>query len=213
MVNKIEIAALTRILKDSREYFWKINKNVIGDKLMREVFRNYPSQKLIMDVVMKVIIISETYKAIVYSYLKMAQHITKIKGLKYMISKGDLEAVDLIRFGHGIKRKKTGEEIDFYSFATKYCHWSNPRYYPIYDQYVGIAIKRTMNIPQKNLKDYKNFKNIIDEKLLNVFGGTSYKKLDEALWIFGKFLKNQLPLEIQQAFSEKIKKLGFEFKE
>lgn len=59
----------------------------------------------------------------------MIDHIHKLatkEKLDMMLKSGDQEAVSKICQGHGILYRKA-KEYDFYSFATKYCHFSNPK--------------------------------------------------------------------------------------
>lgn len=48
------------------------------------------------------------------------------------LANGDLKAVDLVR--------RADKKRDNYSFATKYCYFSNPDKYSIYDKYVAILL-------------------------------------------------------------------------
>ncbi len=50
-----------------------------------------------------------------------------------------------IATGHDIRTKMNNKEINFYSFATKYCNWHNKASYAIYDSFVDkvlMAYKR-----------------------------------------------------------------------
>jgi len=207
-MKKIEIV---RFLEYWQKKFEEINSVVIGDRCMERIFRNCPSHCRIDDVLIKVISIDKFYRAIVYDHFKMAQHIGSLKNLKSMILNGEEEAVEVIRLGHGIVKRKTGKEIDLYSFASKYCHWSNPKRYPMYDQYVEKALeeirkKNLWDFPEnENFKDYANFKKHID--VLKNLLGWDYKKLDEALWIYGRYLKNNLPNDIQKKIQSELNEL------
>jgi len=52
---------------------------------------------------------------------------------------GEEEAVNAIARGHQV-RHRSGKQYDFYSFATKYCHFHHKAAYPIFDRNVRLAL-------------------------------------------------------------------------
>jgi len=95
-----------------------------------------------------------------------------------MLESGNLEAVEIIK---EISFEVTGST--YYSFATKYCSFHNQEKFPIYDSFVGTALR--YEFPELNDKKYPDFKDAIDRLALKI-GGCSYYDLDHYLWIRGK---------------------------
>ncbi|MBI4155660.1 MAG: hypothetical protein HY507_00320 [Candidatus Zambryskibacteria bacterium] len=122
------------------EYAGKVNtteRYYIGDKALRKLLEHCPNNHNLEAVWLKVIVINNLYSAGVIDTFKIANHIVKISNFDKKVENADVSLIEEIRKGHGIKREKTGNEIDFYSFATKYCSEHSPGKYPIYDQYVS----------------------------------------------------------------------------
>lgn len=73
------------------------------------------------------------------------------KELEKCIKEGDPKAVEIIRNDNSEKYK------DAYSFATKYCSFSNPEKYPIVDQYVKKMLKGLLG---SGVFDEERFKSV-----------------------------------------------------
>ena len=117
------------------------------------------------------------------------------ENLDELLESGNLDAIDKLRSGHGILTKN-GNEYNFYSFATKYCHFSNPKCYPVYDQYVEKAI---VNLRHDNYIQFRNtdelhnprtFRDIIYE-VIQKFDLKGYQIADRALWRYGQHLAGE----------------------
>jgi len=122
----------------------------------------------------------------------MARHIQGLD-IDSRLKQGDPLLVNEISSGHGIISKKNNKEINFYSFATKYCNWHNRDKYALYDSFVNkvlIAYKRRDNFSafietdlrnftkfQEVVRDFQQFYNLTDHDL---------KQIDKFLWIYGK---------------------------
>ena len=122
----------------------------------------------------------------------MARHILQLD-IDNLLQQGEPDIVTKISTGHGIRSKKKNKEINFYSFATKYCNWHNKDAYPIYDSFVGkilIAYRVKDNFSRfddMDLKDFKRFKEIIaDFKNNYTLTRHNLKEIDKFLWIYGK---------------------------
>jgi hypothetical protein len=147
------------------------------------------------DVLAKVSIIKTLYATPLYDVFSMANHVIKIEGFDYMLRYGDKEVVNRVRSGHGIRVNKIGKEIDFYSFATKYCSFHNPNVYPIYDNLVVdllLALNQHYGWNAKRYKsellNYSVYVNIIDKCLQSlVLTNISYKMADKGFWVFAKY--------------------------
>ena len=89
-------------------------------------------------------------------------------------------------------------------FASKYCHFHHPSKFPIYDKFAGIGLSqlfdKKLNYYEKN---YSKFKNDLDTILSSLSWKSSYKEMDEFLWLYGQWLSyksgkiKQLSNEIQ----------------
>lgn len=86
-----------------------------------------------------------------------------------------------------------GKEINFYSFATKYCSHHRPDVYPIYDRYVDDVLRYFQRadcfstIASFNLKDYVQFMQVMDEfSSFYELGDISPWARDKYLWMLGK---------------------------
>ena len=107
------------------------------------------------------------------------------------IKKKDYDIVNKIAKGHGIRSSKTGNEFNFYSFATKYCSWHDQINYPIFDRYIDLVLKIYNSKYKYNLdSNFRNYQNLIE--VLNLFRIThklenySFKEIDKFLWYLGK---------------------------
>jgi len=112
------------------------------------------------------------------------------------LASGDLTLADDIRRGHGIRARKTGKERNFYSFATKYAALHEPTKFPIFDSLV-MKLLTTLNkqlrfcprFIQSDLRDYQRYVSIVDALLTFAgLGSFKYKRFDQGLWIYSKFL-------------------------
>lgn len=130
--------------------------------------------------------------------VKIVDHIYRLateENLDALLKSGNHIAVNKIRCDHGIATKK-GKERNFYSFATKYCHFSNLKCYPIYDQYVEKAIMKLrkddyIQFPdQDDLKNPQAFRDIIHQ-IIRKFELEDIQKADRALWIYGQHLAGE----------------------
>ncbi len=192
---------ITELLLLCCNKFYDIEETRIADQAVKMVFDLWPRNTCREQVLTKVVVLNSLYNTALYDVHTMAEHIIRQR-VDPKFSQGDITVVDDIRNGHGIRNRKTGKERDFYSFATKYSHWHVPSRYVIYDTFVDAALKDLnerlgfyRSFSSARLKqEYSMLKEVIDS-LASIPGLTSlnYKKLDQALWMYGKYLKNKLP--------------------
>ena len=136
--------------------------------------------------------INDLYSTNILGTYKMAKHIENLN-IDLGLKQGDPNVVHQIATGHNIRTRKNNKEINFYSFATKYCNWHNSESYAIYDSFVDkllMAYKKKDNFSsfrQIDLKDFSKFKNIIND-FSNFYNLTKHnlKEIDKFLWIYGK---------------------------
>ncbi|GEM_PF-4937834 len=135
--NKKELKTPTDKLVDEYAHQSKTTpKYAVGDKALNKLKKSCFSNSNLEGVWLKIIVINNLYSTNIYDTFKMANHIVQIPAFDKRLASGGLNLVEEIRRGHGISRKKNGKEIDFYSFATKYCSEHNPDVYPLFDKYV-----------------------------------------------------------------------------
>lgn len=177
------------------EYIDKFNKDErysSADKAINNLFAKFPENKILEDILLKISVINDLYSTNIFGTFNMARHIQQLdidRGLQL----GNSDVVTTITTGHGIRSKKTDKEINFYSFATKYCNWHNKDSYPIYDSFVDKVLTayrdkdKFSKFEDIELKNFKRFKEIIAD-FKNYYSLTQHnlKEIDKFLWIYGK---------------------------
>jgi hypothetical protein len=163
-----------------------------ADQAIVKLFAAFPYNKKLEDILLKISVINDLYSTNILGTFIMARHIQKLN-IDERLSIGDPDIVHEIATGHNIRTKKNNNEINFYSFATKYCNWHNRDSYAIYDSFVDkvlMGYKRKDNFSafkKTDLKDFKAFKRIIHD-FVDFYGLTKHnlKEIDKFLWIYGK---------------------------
>lgn len=162
-----------------------------ADEAIIKLFNAFPENKELEDILLKISALNDLYSTQIYATYRLAEHILNL-GIDKQLFEGDPGAVQDIASGHGITNKK-GTEINFYSFATKYCNWHNRDAYAIYDSFVDkvlMAYKkqdRFSEFKKSELKDFISFKRII-ENFITYYNLSDHnlKEIDKFLWIYGK---------------------------
>jgi hypothetical protein len=175
----------------------------LADRILKMAFTSHPKNISPEEVLLKVALLNSLYRTNIFDVYGIAEHVLAQKIDKYL-EKGKIEAVDYIRKGHRYKTKN--KEIDFYSFATKYCHWHRPDYYPMFDKYVSKALQ-WLNLKLKiypklldeYLRNYELLKTTIDlfKKILKL-NWEGYKRFDQALWILGQLIVRDADKQVLQ---------------
>lgn len=108
--------------------------------------------------------------------------ICRLKDLRRLT--GDEEPADLF------KKYRSGGAI----WRTFFLHCWNPRRFPIFDQHVFRAMRfikfgRVQELPRSDLERIKIY---VEEycDFFKTFGRPTTRRVDRALWAFGKYLKN-----------------------
>lgn len=197
--------AIKELLLLCSEKFYDIERYQITDQSVKMLFERWPENASEAQVLTKVVVLKSLYYTALYNVHAMARHIVK-QEIDSKLAQGDITVIYDIRKGHGIFRGKTKKDWDFYSFATKYCHWHAPSNYVMYDTFVDTALKDLNErlgfyssfSSAKLRQEYSTLKKVIDS-LASALGLTNldYKKLDQALWIYGKYLRNDLRDDIE----------------
>jgi hypothetical protein len=177
------------------KYIDKFNNDeryFLADKAIISLFEAFPENKNLEHILLKISVINDLYSTNILGTLNMARHIQRLD-IDSRLKQGDPLLVNEISSGHGIISKKNNKEINFYSFATKYCNWHNRDNYAIYDSFVNkvlIAYKRKDNFStfiETDLKNFTKFKEVVlDFKQFYNLTDHDLKQIDKFLWIYGK---------------------------
>jgi|BioPla2DNA2_1021312.scaffolds.fasta_scaffold04554_4 hypothetical protein len=151
-----------------------------------------PQNTKLEDVLIKVATLNAFYSTNIYNVFQVARHIVKLN-IDERLRRGDESLVMDIASGHGVVHGKSGKELSFYSFATKYCSHHNPEAYPIYDSFVEEFLVYLSKVDsfavfrREDLRDITIFKRVL-MKLRDFYGlqEFSLKQIDQYLWQYGK---------------------------
>lgn len=160
----------------------------VQEEAINELFQGYyNSNKSLKNIIIKCSVLNDFYSTNIFKVYPVACHILDLD-IDERLKKGDISLVNEIA-----NNKIANKEKNFYSFASKYCSHHNQDEYPIYDSYVDQMLRHFRKIDRffcfdnKDLKDYKKFKNILLEfrKFYKLHKYT-LKELDMYLWQVGK---------------------------
>lgn len=162
------------------------DKYIVPEKALLKLFNDtYPLNIDIRDVLTKVTLLNQIYSTNLMNVFAVAKHIVSLD-VDMRLMSGDISLIDDIASIPGVKGKQ-------YSFATKYCSHHNSSLFPIYDSYVVKVLKefnktyKFAKFTEEDLKDYKTFKNILNEfKHHFELGRYSLKQIDQYIWLMGK---------------------------
>ncbi len=171
-----------------------VKKGGTDDKKIEEVFKNYGNKKE-DDVLYKILILDKLYSTRIVDPISIAKGILNIDDIDNRLLKEEVDESLVEEIAKCGKRRE-------YSFATKYCSWSNKKYV-IYDNIIGKLLssynKRynfyecdfslQREVKKCSLKRYKDFLNVY-RKFMDVYNlwtsDEDYKKVDIFLWTYGK---------------------------
>ena len=165
---------------DSLENY-KLQENAL-DELF---FNTFPYNKDINHILIKVASLNDFYSTHILSVFAVAKHIYELD-IDSRLSRGDVTLVNDIA-----QCEINGKDINFYSFATKYCSHHKPLEYPIYDWYVDKVVhyfngKDNFEFKNANLREYRNFKDVLLAFKYHYNLECNLKDLDRYLWQLGK---------------------------
>ena len=149
---------------------------------MFRVCQDYPNNNNLEEVLIKCAVIDNFSSTNVFDLYKMADHIVG-KHIDKRLKNGDYTLVDDI--------SKGGQKRTFYSFASKYCHYHNPKKFAIYDSYVAKVLCAFLDKKEDELRDYNTFMAALNDfsqrySLKNY----KYDDLDKYLWRLGRWYLN-----------------------
>lgn len=182
--NAIVNEFIQRFNSDKRYY--------LADQAIINLFEAFPENIKLEDIILKISVLNDLYSTNIFGTFIMAEHIQYLN-IDIQLKRGDPTLVNRIASGHGIVSSSTNRELNFYSFATKYCNWHKRNQYAIYDSYVEkilMAYKRRDNFSQfkkSELKVFPEFKRVVLE-FIDYYSLTAYdlKEIDKFLWMYGK---------------------------
>ena len=155
--------------------------------------QTYPSNKALSEVLIKCAALNDFYGTNIFSVCPLAAHITSLD-MDARLAAGDPALVHDIASGHGIV-SKSGKELCFFSFATKYCSHHNEHAFPIFDSYVEKVLLHYRNADRftafrnNELRNFPTFKRVIlDFQQAYQLDAFSLKQIDKYLWLLGKKL-------------------------
>lgn len=168
-----------------------------GDQALRDLFSHYPRNDNLAHVLLKVAAVNSLYSAGVLDVGKVARHIyQQAPEVDAALKIGASDIVDRIAKGHNVRKGRTGKEIHFWSFATKYCSWHNPSSYPLWDSRVCrylSSLKKTKyaEVSHPDLWEcYADFKDLISRfRTLAGLESFTFKEIDAFLWKYGEKAK------------------------
>lgn len=150
--------------------------------------KTYPSNNNLEEVLLKCAAINAFSSTNVYDLYSMAEHIVN-KQIDEKLKNGDLSVVDTIA-----EIEISGKKHNFYSFATKYCHYHNPEQYPIYDNYVAKVLcsfpKDFKVIKENELRKYDKFVGVLEDFKHHYGLDLPFVNLDKYLWRLGRWYLN-----------------------
>lgn len=176
--------------KNKTEVDYPAIKN--ADLALTSLLKMYPKNNNLSEVYLKVVAINALYSTSIYDTYRIAYRIHKLV-IDPKLEKNETTLVNEIATEHGIISTKTQRELNFYSFATKYCSFHKPDDFPIYDSYIHNLLKEYNKqypfidgLHEDDFRDYAKFKNIIKSFQQTFKLEFSLKEIDKFLWIYSK---------------------------
>jgi hypothetical protein len=168
---------------------------------MRKLVSCFPQNDELEAILIKVASLNTLYGTNIIRFQPVAKRIHELKiDEKILGNSPSIEIVNEIALVKNKDKQGNDKWRNNYSFATKYCHFHNENFYPIYDSYVDELLK-AYNAEDKFFTGKANLRNFGDFKLfLKSFRDyyeiseheISWPTLDKFLWLYGKevFPKN-----------------------
>lgn len=176
------------IIREHLELWNTLENYTLQEKSLNHLFIELcPKNDTIESILLKVSCLNDFYSTNIFDTYSVARHILK------MNIDSRLDGSDYSLVNELAKVSIKTREINFYSFASKYCSHHKPDTFPIYDSFVEKMLihyhktDKFDNFKKGDLKNYEKFIEII-KKFQNTYGlsGFSLREIDIFLWLAGK---------------------------
>lgn len=162
--NKIEVA---------KNIYEKLSRWKLVNKILTDFFRNNKLNTSKEIILIKVALVDSFYKTNLKDQISIAEHIFSLHSIDDDIVNGNIHIVERI----------ANSKKYFVSFASKFCHFHNKKSFPIYDQYVCLALKRLVGWKGKKYSDFVEVINTFRDD--NDLNDVEYEDIDKFLWMYG----------------------------
>lgn len=171
---------------------WKGSNYDAQDRALDLLFKKFPKNNNLDTVLLKACCVNKFYSTNIYDVYRVSQNIVSADTDK-RLKANDITLVDSI----ASCEMSNGKKMDFYVFATKYCHCSHKRddVFPIYDKFAAKMLYELNNqylfagakFTKKSLENYAKYRKTL-ETLRNHFKLNKFtlKQIDIYLWQAGK---------------------------
>ncbi len=192
--------ATPKLVKEYHQKFVNNERFALSERVVKTVFAQYPGNTSFDNIMIKACVLNTMYSTRINAIDAVARRILSLK-IDCRISSADKTLVN------EIAQVQVNERTlrNFYSFASKYCHFHNPAY-PIYDSFVedmlvhyqikdpfmvlgqGMEPKTKAHIC-KHLDDYGQFSQAMESfKCKYDLQNCSTEEIDHFLWGYGREL-------------------------
>jgi hypothetical protein len=193
--------ATAELVRQYHQIFQKNELFTLSERAVKTVFSQYNGNTCLDNILIKVCVLNTLYGTNIRDSVTVARHIKNLD-IDERVMAGDKSLVNELA-----QVQFSASKFNFYSFASKYCHFHNLSY-PLYDSFVEDLLVHYQikdpkypfislpADPQKKtairayLKDYSSFCDAIESfKQKYNLCSFSTEELDHFLWGYGRELK------------------------
>lgn len=169
------------------------NSHVVSS--MQVLFEKIPLNNNLDEIYAKIAALNDLYSTNIRKLYDVAKHIFSVQDIDERLKAGDLTTVNEIAKVPLVDKHGDEKVYNYYSFATKFCMFSNPEVYSIYDSYVEKVLTEFNKIDRffdpkeldfRNYEDFDEILNLFRAKYNTVFDNISRLDMDRYLWLLGK---------------------------
>ena len=164
-------------------------ENSVTEAALAQLIRQFPHNFDESHVLLKVASVNSLYSTQIYAVRKVARHIVQLD-IDPLLAEGSPDIVDRIT---AVAVGEDGKVRHNFSFATKYCNWHAPEFYPIYDSRVDECLwaynrqDQFSKFRRNDLYRFRGFREVVKSfrdgyKLESL----TFKQLDKFLWLQGE---------------------------
>ena len=182
-MSQIDFETYIPNLDDAISFYKEIEGNPQDSALYKLFTHLCPHNTDLDDIMIKCSTLNDFYSTNIFNVTRVAEHIFK-QNIDARLAVGDPTLVEAIG-------RVSGKY--FYSFATKYCAFHQPKQYNIYDSHVHNVLMyfskrdKYAHHTHESLRDYPCFKEAISQfqKHYHLESFSAWE-LDKYLWLLGK---------------------------